>query len=150
MLIRRGESLIEITLTRDEVYALQDGQVVGTRPQEIAPDAKVEVLPLSALEPDNSLEHKWGHDRFSRGSELPVRAFLEADGDLHCFIPALKLSDVRITGAHIPRETIEARNTEHKQEVIERMVPSGGITLKFGGSVEIIDVSRLAQYPLEE
>jgi len=140
MRAERKEKYIGISLTAEEVYALQSGKTIGDRPSVTMMDAKVEVLPLSAIEEDNSGKDRYSLDRLEKGISAPLRGMLYPDGDLVIFVPEIKLSDVRIAGAILPREEVKAPSSNNPEELITHVLPPGGIKLLFGGSLKIIDI----------
>lgn len=142
---RTGKAII-VHLSQEEVFAIQAGNVIGDRPGVTIPDAKIQVFPLSAIEPDDSLEDKWVTDRVEKGLKVPIRGRLDTDGDLSVFIPALKLSDVRISSGSIARESIETPGVEGKdrKRLLHHAIPENGVIVKFGGSLRVIDIGPTA------
>lgn len=139
---------LTIHLSQDEVFELQAGNVVGDRPGVTIPDAKVNVLPLSAKEPDNSLEDQWSIDRREKGLSAPLKARLDTDGDLAVFVPAIKLSDVRISGASIARDLIETPGVkdEAREKFLRHAIPDKGVIVSFSGSLKVIEIGPAAHY----
>lgn len=140
MKVERNEREIIVDLSAEEVSALQARKTVGDRPGITCPDAKIEVLPLGAIEPDGSLEDRYTPNRFEKGLATPLKGELFPNGDLRIIVPAIKLSDVRIGGARLPREAIKTPMTGDNEEYVSLFIPEQGIRLRFGGSLQIIDV----------
>ena len=145
MKVERTEEQISLRLSQEEVFKIQAGNVVSDRPGITMPDAKINVWPLSAIEPDDSLKDRWSDDRLEKGLRAPLRGRMDTDGDLSVFVPAIKLSDVRISFASLPREAIIMPGTrdEDKKEFLKKAIPERGIIVHFGGSLKVIDVPRL-------
>jgi len=142
MRAERNEKSIGIYLTAKEVNAIQEGQTIGDRPGVTMPDAKVEVLPLSAFEPDDSLKDRYSNDRLAKGLSAPLRGNLFGNGDLQVIIPAIALADVRISGVHLPRKAIKAPLVEDGDKLVEQVIPKGGVLVLFGGSLQVIDINN--------
>lgn len=142
MKAERGERFIVVSLTREEVFSVQAGRTIGDRPGVILPESKIEVLPLSAVEEDNSLNDRWAIDRLDKGLAAPLKANLFPNGDLQIFVPAIKLADVRISHARLPRESIKTPMTEEKdhKEYVSMTIPEKGVIVNFGGSLRIIEI----------
>ena len=141
--IERKGDRIDIRLTAEEVYRIQSGGTIGDRPfsSVTMPDAKVEVLPLSRIDPfDDSLKDKWSFERLDKAKKAPLKGFVWPDGDLQIFVPAIKLTDVRLASARLPRESLIAPGTEDKKSLIEHVIPQDGIRLNFGGSLKTINI----------
>lgn len=146
MKTEKTEQNISIYLTAEEVYRLQEGFVVGERLGATYPDAKVEVLPLSAVGEDDSLKDKYADNRLQKGLAAQLKGTLYANGDLQLIVPAIKLTDVRINTAHLRREAILTPLAGNGQELIQHVIPEGGVVIHFGGSLEIVDVN--SYYPV--
>ena len=142
--------VIVVSLTQEETFAIQDGKAISDRPGVTMPDAKINVWPLSAIEPDDSLKDRWSDDRLEKGLRAPLRGRMDTDGDLSVFVPAIKLSDVRISFASLPREAIIMPGTkdEDKDEFVKKAIPEKGVIVAFGGSLKVVDVN--ATYYQEE
>lgn len=136
---KRGREII-VNLSQEEVFHLQAGKTIGDRPGVTMPGAKVEILPLSAIEPDDSLKDKWTNDRLSIATETPLRGNLFPNGDLQIIVPAIKLIDVRLGSARLPRESIETPITESRKGLVEHVIPQEGIRLNFGGSLQHVNI----------
>ncbi|GAI42640.1 unnamed protein product, partial [marine sediment metagenome] len=117
MRAEREQNQITISLTAKEVHALQAGKTIIDRPSVTMMDAKVEVSPLSAIEEDNSGKYRYSLDRLEKGREAPIRGMLYPDGDLVIFIPKIKLSDVRIAQAILPKKKIETPLSPNRDEI---------------------------------
>lgn len=128
---------LTVHLSQDEIFRLQAGNVVSDRPGVTLPDAKIHVWPLSAREPDDSLKDQWSMDRLEKGLSAPLKARLDTDGDLSVFIPAIKLGDVRISGASIARDSIETPGVkdEVREKFLRHVIPDKGLIVNFGGSL---------------
>lgn len=137
----RGQNIISIYLTADEVYRLQDGHTVGERLGVTHPDSKVEVLPLSATEEDDSLKDQWSDDRLTRAQTAELKGNLFFNGDIQVIVPAISLSDVRVASLHLPRERVSIQMPEN-EAYLTQMVPEGGVTVHLGGSLRVIDVYK--------
>jgi len=146
MRTERNEKSIDIYLTAKEVNAIQEGQTISDRPGVTMPDAKVEVLPLSAFEPDDSLKDRYSNDRLAKGLSAPLRGNLLGNGDLQVIVPAIALTDVRISRVHLPREMIKTPLVEDGDKLVEQVIPKGGVRVLFGGSLRIVDVDNYC-YP---
>lgn len=147
---RKGQAIV-VSLSAEETFSVQAGNVVSSRPGVTLPDAKINVWPLSAIKPDNSLKDKWAIDRFEKGLVAPLEGRLDRDGDLAIFVPAIKLSDVRISGGNIPREQVETPGTkdEDRERFLGHTIPEKGVIVVFGGSIKEIDVNNI-YYKVEE
>lgn len=150
MQVVKGERDIVIGLTQKEVFGLQAGQTIGDRSNVIYPDAKVEVLPLSAIEEDTSLTDKFAADRLDQGLAAALRGNLFPNGDLQVIVPSAKISDVRIGFATLLRQAVFTPLTENREAFLPTVIPEGGITLIFGGSLQVVDVDALSYFPPEE
>lgn len=135
----RGQNNISIYLTADEVYRLQDDYTVGERLGVIHPDAKIEILPLSAVEEDDSLWDKWSDDRLTMAQAAELKGNLFLNGDLQVIVPAISLSDVRVACLQLPRESISSPVPEN-EAYLQEIIPNEGVTLHLGGSLKIVDV----------
>jgi|WetSurMetagenome_2_1015567.scaffolds.fasta_scaffold247923_2 hypothetical protein len=136
---RRRE--IVVSLTREDVFDLQSGNTIhGDRPAVTMPDAKIEVTPLSAIEPDDSLRDMWNPDRLEKAQEALLKVYLWSDGDLQIFVPAIKLTDVRIAGATLPRESIKTPGTKNGKALVRHVIPTDGVRLNFGGTLKTINI----------
>lgn len=135
-----GQAII-VDLSSEEVFKVQAGGNIGDRSGVTLPDAKINVWPLSAIEPDNSLKDHWSMDRLEIGLKAPFRGRLDTDGDLSIFVPAIKLSDVRIAKAHLPRKSIETPSLkgEDRETFLSSVIPKKGVIVNFGGSLRKID-----------
>lgn len=151
MKAERTEQAIIAHLSQEEVFSIQAGNVVSGRPGITLPDAKINVWPLSAIEPDDSLKDKWELDRLEKGVSAPLKGRLDTDGDLSIFVPAIKLSDVRIPGARIARESIETPGTkaEDRERFLLHAIPEKGVIVAFGGSLKHVDVND-TYYKIDE
>jgi hypothetical protein len=139
MEISKESEYLKLSLDWREMSALQNGQTLGER-GAIFHDSKVEVLPLGAIDPEDNEGDRYSDDRLERGSLAPLRAHLDEAGDLRVFVPAAKLTDVRITGAELARSQVEFMGSEEAREFMISLLPEKGIVLAFGGSMRIIDV----------
>ena len=150
MKTEKTPKIIVVSLSQEEVFKIQAGNVVSDRPGITMPDAKINVWPLSAIEPDDSLKDRWSDDRLEKGLRAPLRGRMDTDGDLSVFVPAIKLSDVRISFASLPREAIIMPGTrnEDKKEFLKKAIPEKGVIVAFGGSLRIVDVN--AEYYKEK
>ncbi len=142
MKAERTPQAIIVSLSSEEVFAVRAGRVVGDRPGVTLPEAKISVWPLSAIEPDNSSKDHWSIDRLERGLAAPLRARLDTDGDLSVFVPAIKLSDVRITDGRLSRELIETPDLkgEDREKFLSGAIPEKGIIVNFGGSLKKVNI----------
>jgi hypothetical protein len=142
---KRGKEIV-VNLTQEDVSSLQAGETIhgtnihGGRPAVTMPDAKVDVLPLNTIEPDDSLKDKWTDDRLEKATEASLRTFLSSDGDLQIFVPAIKLTDVRLGDAKLPRGSIETPTTKSGKALVKHVIPQGGIRLIFGGSLKTVNI----------
>lgn len=153
MKVERTEQAIIVDLSQEETFRIQAGNVVSDRPGITLPDAKIHVWPLSAIEPDDSLKDRWDIDRLGKGLSSPLKARMDTDGDLSIFVPAIKLSDVRISGARLPRELIETpgiKREEDRERFLHHAIPEKGVILNFGGSLRVVDLGPAAYYEAEE
>ena len=150
MKTEKTPKIIVVSLSQEEVFKIQAGNVVSDRPGITMPDAKINVWPLSDIEPDDSLKDRWSDDRLEKGLRAPLRGRMDTDGDLSVFVPAIKLSDVRISFASLPREAIIMPGTrdEDKKEFLKKAIPEKGVIVAFGGSLRIVDVN--AEYYKEK
>ena len=150
MKAERTQRAITVHLSADEIFELQAGKNIGGRFGATLPDAKINVWPLSAIEPDDSLKDRWSDDRLEKGLRAPLRGRMDTDGDLSVFVPAIKLSDVRISFASLPREAIIMPGTrdEDKKEFLKKAIPEKGVIVVFGGSLQVVNVN--ATYYQEE
>jgi len=137
----RGQNKISIYLTADEVFRLQDGHTIGERLGITHSDSKVEILPLSAVEKDDSLRDNWSDDRLTKVQTAELRGNLFTNGDLQVIVPAISLSDVRVASLLLPRERITAPMSEN-EAYLTQMVPEGGVAVYLGGSLRIVDVYK--------
>lgn len=142
MQVERRENQIAVRLSREEVFAVSDGRIIGDRPGVTMPDAKIEVLPLSAIEEDDSGRNRYASDRLERAIAAPLRGNLFPNGDLQIIVPSVKLSDVRVSQAELSREQIETPLTEQGKELLEHVIPEGGVVIYFGGSLREVDVNK--------
>jgi hypothetical protein len=55
-------------------------------------------------------------------------------------VPAVKLIDVRVTGARLAREGIETPMTEQRSELVNHVIPEKGVVIYLGGSREVLDL----------
>lgn len=140
MEVEKRNNQIVAALTRDEVFDLQNGHTIGARPSVTMIEAKVEVIPLSAIERDSSLKDQYSRDRLEKIKKAKSKTFLWSDGDLQVFVPAILLTDVRVASITIPRESVETPGTEKRKELVEHVIPQEGIRLNFGGSLKIINI----------
>lgn len=132
---KRGRQIV-VNLSAKEVFALQDGRTIGDRPGVTIENAKVEVIPLSAIEPtDESLKDQWSINRLELARKAYLKGELLGNGDLRIIVPGIKLSDVRLGIARLPRKFIDAPS-----DLLEHIIPKKGILLKFGGSLQVVDV----------
>ena len=143
---KKGEQIVA-TLTREDVFGLQAGKTIfgenrvhGDRPAVTMSDANFEVAPLSAIEQDDSLKDRWSMDRLEKAMKAELKGHLSSDGDLRIFVPAIKLSDVRLGGAKLPRESIKTSGTENGRALIEHVIPPNGIILNFGGTLKTVNI----------
>ena len=137
---RKGKQIV-VNLTREEVFGLQEGKTIhGGRPGVTMPDAKVEVIPLSAIEPDDSAKDRYSDDRLEKAIKAPLKGNLFSNGDLQIIVPAIKLTDVRLANARLPRESIETPTSNDKKGLVEHVIPQDGVRLNFGGSLKIVKV----------
>ncbi len=144
MQVRKESDLLLVGLTSEEVTALQDGRMLGTRGGATFHDAKVEVLPLSAIDPDDNEGDRYSDDRLERGLKASLRAHLDSAGDLRVFVPAAKLTDTRIAGAILTRDQVEFMGADESRDPMISLLPEKGIALAFGGSLKRIDI--MAEY----
>lgn len=142
---KKGD-MLAVHLSQDEVFRLQAGNVVGDRLGLTLPDAKINVWPLSAIKPDDSLRDKWTMDGLEKGLAVPLEARMDTDGNLSVFVPAIKLTDVRISGAHIARESIETPGLKDKgrEGLLHHAIPEKGVIVAFGGSLKEVDVNTFS------
>ncbi len=143
MKAERTPQAIVIRLSEEETFRVKAGNVVGDRPGITLPDAKINVWPLSAIEPDDSLQDQWSLDRLEKGLSVPLKGRIDTDGDLSIFVPAITLSDVRISGRSIARESIETPGTrdEDREEYLSKTIPEKGVIVVFGGSLRVVDIN---------
>lgn len=138
MEVERRDNHIFVSLSSEEVFSLQDGHTIYGKPG-ITPDAKVEVLPLSAIEPDKSLEDRYSLDRLEKARASQLKAHLLPSEDLQIFVPAIKLTDVRVAGGMLLKEQIETPLAgTRNDEQVNHVIPEKGIVLTFGGSLRTI------------
>jgi hypothetical protein len=76
MRAERREDHIAVHLTPEEVEAIMAGRIVGDRPSVTMADAKIEVLPLGAIEKDDSVGDRYSADRLERAMAAPLRGIL--------------------------------------------------------------------------
>lgn len=145
MKAERNENTIDVYLTAGEVHAIQGGQTIEDRLGVTMPDAKIEVLPLSVVGLDDSLRDRYAADRLRKGLSSQLKGNLYANGDLQVIVPAIKLTDVRIKAARLPREAISTPLIGDGKELVQHVIPEEGVIVHFGGSLEIIDVN--SYYP---
>lgn len=143
MKAEKREQFIVVSLSREEIFSVQAGRTIGDRPRAILPDSKIEVAPLSAVQEDNSLENQWSLDRLEQGIKAPLKGNLFPNGDLQILVPAIKLSDVRISHARLPRGDIATPMTDEKDrtEYLSKTIPEKGVIVVFGGSLRVVDVN---------
>lgn len=134
----KDQNNLSIYLTVEEVYRLQDGHIVGDRLGITHPDSKVEVLPLSAVEPDDSLKDKWSDVRLTKAQTTELKGNLFSNGDLQVIVPAISLSDVRVASLQLPRERISTENEAY----LTQMIPEDGVIVRLGGSLKVVDVYK--------
>lgn len=151
MKAERTERAIIVHLSQEEVFSIQAGNVVSDRPGITLPEAKIHVWPLSAIEPDDSLKDRWSIDKLEKGLNAPLKGRIDTDGDLSVFVPAIKLSDVRIAGGSLPRELIETPGTkdEDREAFLRHAIPQKGVIVNFGSSLKVINVNAV-YYETEE
>jgi len=142
MRAEREENQIAIHLTQKEVEVIIAGRTVGDRPGVTMPDAKVEVLPLSAIEKDDSVGDRYSADRLERARAAALRGILFPNGDLQVIVPAVKLIDVRVAEARLPREGLETPLTKQGSELVNHVIPEKGVVVYFGGSLQVLDVDN--------
>ena len=147
MEVEKRKKEIVVNLSREDVFDLQAGNTIygqnkthGDRPAVTMPDATVDVFPLSTIEEDNSLKERYSDDRLEIAEKTPLKGSLWPNGDLQIFVPAIKLTDVRLVGAILPREAIETPNTENRKGLVEHVIPQGGVRLNFGGSLKTVHI----------
>jgi hypothetical protein len=134
---------IIFNLTREEIFSLQAGKTVyGGRPGVILPDAKADVSPLSIINPFDRVTDKerFANDRLKKATEAPLSGYLWSNGDLEIFVPAIKLTDVRLASARLPKKGIITPEGEGLKIFVERVIPEEGIKLNFGGSLKTVHV----------
>jgi len=143
MKAERTPQAIIVRLSQEETFSVQAGRTIGDRPRAILPDSKIEVAPLSAVQEDDSLKDQWSLDRLEKGLKTPLKGNLFPNGDLQVLVPAIKFSDVRISHASLPRETIVTPMTEDKDraEYLSKTIPEKGVIVVFGGSLKTVDVN---------
>lgn len=137
----KTENRIAVHLTADEVFTVQAGRIVGGRTGVTLPDAKIEVLPLSAFQEDRSTEDRYENDRLEKGLAATVAGYLYSNGDLQIVIPGIALTDVRIWELKLPREAInfdEAQETDRR--MVESFIPQEGVIVHLGGSLQKVNV----------
>ncbi len=151
MKAEKREQFIIVSLSQEETFSVQAGNVVSDRPGITFPDAKINVWSLNAIEPDDSLKDQWELDRLEKGLSAQLKGRLDTDGDLSIFVPAIKLGDVRISGSSIARELIETPGTkdEDRERFLHHAIPAKGVIVAFGGSLRVVDVNA-AYYEAEE
>lgn len=135
---KRGREIV-INLTRKEVFDLQTGRTIGDRPGVTMSDAKIEIVPLGAIEPDDSLKDRWAIDRLEKATKAPLNGILFSNGDLQIIVPAIKLSDVRLTNAKLTKESIKTPITNARNDLIN-VIPENGVRLNFGGSLKVVNI----------
>ncbi|MBI4089346.1 MAG: hypothetical protein HY424_01405 [Candidatus Levybacteria bacterium] len=148
MEVEKREKEIIINLTQEEIFELQRGKTIhGGRPAVTMPDAKVDVLPLRAIDPNDSLSEKdrWADDRLEKARKAPLKALLFSDGDLQIFVPAIKLTDVRVASARLSRKSIETPGTKDREGLVKHVIPQEGIRLNFGGSLRHVHIPDFFQ-----
>jgi hypothetical protein len=144
MEIEKTPREIIFNLTREEVFSLQAGKTVyGGRPGIILPDAKADVSPLSMINPFDSITDKerFADDRLEKVTKAPLSGNLWSNGDLEIFVPAIKLTDVRLASARLPKKDVKTPEGENMKTFVERVIPEDGIRLNFGGSLKTVNVS---------
>ena len=130
---------IMVNLTGEEVITVQEGGAVGERRLG---GLKVEIYPLSAIQEDDFQEHRYDADRLEQGRAAALKGVLSEDGDLSVYVPGIKMCDVRITSARLPRGSIEVQG--QTTDSLLATIPPSGVLINFGGSLEIVDLySRL-------
>jgi hypothetical protein len=137
----RDQQGISIYLSREEVFQLQAGNTIGDRLGVTTSDAKVEVLPLNAVTEDDSLKDLWANDRLKVARSAALNGKLLSNGDLQVIVPAISLSDVRVSSVTLPREQISTPMTE-STEYLHNVIPEQGVTLYLGGSLQVVDLYR--------
>jgi len=145
MKAERKEREIIVDLSAEEVFRIQDEKTVGDRAGVTMSDAKIDVLPLSMIKKDIlSEEERYVPDRLEKGLAAPLEGNLYPNGDLEIFIPKIKLADVNITGARLPRESIKTpmANKKNRKALLKSAIPQDGVKIKFGGSLKVIDLSK--------
>lgn len=139
MEVEKRKKEIVINLTRDDVFDLQKGNIIGDRYGITLPDANVEILPLNYSEPDESLIDQWSTDRLEIAEETPLKGILYSDGDLQVMVPAIKLTDCRIAKATLSREAIKTPSVKDRK-FKRHMIPPHGVIVNFTGSVQNINI----------
>lgn len=145
MKAERKEREIIVNLSAEEVFRIQDEKTVGDRPSVTMPDAKIDVLPLSMIKKDTlSEEERYASDRLEKGLAAKLEGNIYPNGDLEIFIPKIKIADVRITKARLPRESIKTplSNKKNRKALLESAIPPDGVKIKFGGSLKVVDLSK--------
>lgn len=136
MEVERSKDSLVVHLTAEEVFAIQAGKTVGER-GGLLPDSKVEIIPLKKIAPDDSNKDQWTDDRLEMARKAPLIACVFSNQDVQIAIPEIVLSDVRVAGRNIPNGEIVLfdENARH-------VLPSEGIRITFGGSLQVVDVLR--------
>jgi hypothetical protein len=139
MEVERQKKQIVANVNREEVFDVQAGNIIGSRPGVTLPDAKFEILPLSRFEPDESLKDQWSIDRLEIAEKAQLKGVLFSDGDLQIAIPAIKLTDCRITTARLSRELIKTPGIKDRK-FKRHMIPPHGVLINFTGTVKTINI----------
>jgi hypothetical protein len=138
--VEKREEQIVINLIREDVFTLQSGKIVHEgRTGVITPDATIDIMPLSVIDPsDDSLEGVlYTDNRLEKAMKAPLRAVIFPNEDLQVFIPAIKLTDVRLTDAELPKESVETPIAEDRDALLNA-IPKKGIKINFVNSLKSV------------
>ena len=141
MITERAEKRINIYLTAEETGVVQNGQTIVDRSNVFMEGAKVEVLPLRTVEPDDSLKDRYSVDRLRIACSAPLKGNLFGNGDFQVIIPAITLTDVRLVGVHIQKNEILTPVASDRDALVEHVIPEDGVYVYFGGSLQTVDTA---------
>ncbi len=141
MKAERSESQLTVSLTSDEIRAVQAGRTVGDRSNVILMDAKIEILPLGAIEPDDSAQYRFSDERLEMARTTPVKGKLFPNGDLQIFLPNIVLADVRVAERVVAKKDIQ--DQMQQGQIVDLWIPENGVRVAFGGSLKVIDITHL-------
>jgi len=133
--LRLDNDQVIITLTNDECLQVADGGTVMDRNNPFDPMAKVEVQPLSDLDPTYKARSIHEPDFAKRMGNVVCRAQVLGNNDIIVFVPEEIVRTSYIAAEDIAADAIDGDET---------VVPRGGIRIEFGETVGKLNRTRVA------